>query len=152
MTVQQVNPAMVDIMGNHFIPNDKVFRDWTPTITQSVSVSGTITYARYITLAQVAIVQARITISSAGVANNAIVIGGQPSVIEHGNTDSGQSIIGSIIIFDSGTAIYHGALLSLGATDWRGMSDGSGSYIGIVPNFALASGDAIGIQAVYERA
>lgn len=148
--IQQVTRLRQDVDG---LIKPEVGRviSWTPTVTQSVSVTCTINNAHYMVLGTIVIVQVRLAITSAGTTNNPIVIGGQPAIMQP--VYSGVShVIGAINILDSGTANYSGSLIAVGATDFRGIADGLGNYIGSTPNFALASGDVISFIAVYQRA
>jgi hypothetical protein len=126
------------------------WQDWTPTVTQSGSVAVTVTYARYTLVGNLVVGVGRLAVTGSGSAGNNIIIGGQPTAIQHGNTHGGLSMIGGGAVHDSGTAYYHGALMSVGATDWRILGHADG-YIGGNPSFALANGDTISFQAAYER-
>lgn len=124
-------------------------QDWTPTVTQLGAVAVTVTFARYFIVGEVAIVQVRLVATAAGTAGNAIVIAGQPAVIQPVN--AGTSVIGSAMVLDQGTAFYAGALVAIGVTDWEIMlGDGRGAYLGASPSFALANTDVITFQAAYE--
>jgi hypothetical protein len=125
--------------------------DWTPTVTQSGSVTFTITFCRYIVQDNVVNIRGRLAITSAGTGNNNIVIGAGPAAIAPANA---QNIMGGIRVTDTGTADYVGALLWNSSTQLVGQvhSTGATTFIGVNPNFALASGDIIGFFAVYERA
>jgi hypothetical protein len=125
--------------------------DWTPTVTQSGSVTFTITFCRYIVQDNVVNIRGRLAITSAGTGNNNIVIGAVPAAIAPANA---QNIMGGIRVTDTGTADYVGALLWNSSTEFVGQvhSTGATTFIGVSPNFALASGDIIGFFAVYEKA
>lgn len=139
-------------VDNAIKPEVSGWADWTPTITQSVAVAATVQYARYTIINKTAITEARLLVTGAGVAGNNIEIGGQPTLIQHGNTNSNNSIIGAILVFDSGTAFYHGALVSSAATTWLGFAHNQTGAIGTTPSFALANGDRVTFVASYERA
>lgn len=144
------NPEIQEIVQTYAIPNDS-WQDWTPTVTQSVSVTATVDYARYAVLVNTAIVQVKLTITGSGTAGQIIAIGGQPSPIQHGNTNSLQSVIGSGIILDSGNVYYQGAVVSRGPTIWSFIVSGNGNLVGAAPNFGLAANDVISFQCTYER-
>lgn len=128
-----------------------IWTNWTPTVTQSGSVTVTVTYARYFTDGKLVHLIASLAVTGTGTANNAIVIAGIPSAIAPANT--GFAVCGTIDIQDSGTAQYIGVLIAVGANDLRGTAhNAGGTYIGAGPNFALANGDIISFQATYERA
>ena len=129
----------------------EAWRDWTPTVTQSGSVTVTVTYARYIVLARTVITQAQLSITGSGTGNNAIVIGGVPSVIQPANNSGNTAVIGSALVFESGVGFWGGALVAFGASDWRITHGGNTSWVGITPNFGLSASDTIGFMATYER-
>lgn len=129
----------------------EAWRSWTPTVTQSGSVTVTITYARYIVLARLVVVQARLAVTGTGTAANAIIIGGVPSVIEPANSGAATYVIGAGLVRNTGTAFNGGVLAAVGVSDWRFIQAGNNNFVGIAPSFALASGDEIGFEASYER-
>lgn len=123
---------------------------WTPTVTQSGSVTVTVSYAKYSIVGNVAVVRARLAVTGSGTIGNTIVIAGIPAAIASIDTDT-YAVIGTGFIANTtaGTIHYHGALVAQGANDWRIITDGSNSYLGINPSFALASGHTIALQAAY---
>lgn len=126
-------------------PSATAWADWTPTITQSVSVSFTNNFSRYAVIENTVIVRASLTVTSSGTGNNSIVIGGIPE-----NAADNSGIAGTMAILDNGTAYYVGALFISGTT-FLGRAHALGSAFGVAPNFALASGDIIYLVATYER-
>lgn len=131
---------------------EKKWTSWTPTVTQSVGVTVTVSYAKYMIIGNVAIVLVRLTCTTAGTTNNNIVIGGQPAIIQPVDTGA-NAVIGSGMILDIGAGHYQGSLIAVGATDFRfRRDDATNSYVGQSPNFALANTDQIGFQAAYEVA
>lgn len=125
-----------------------VWTTWTPTITQSVAVGRTVTFARYTTIRNVVILTTSLAVTSAGTITNAIVIAGIP--IAPANTGTFPTI-GEFKIFDATVGYYEGSVAPVGVNDFRFHSDGVGNFVGITPNFALASGDNISFTAIYER-
>jgi hypothetical protein len=122
--------------------------DWTPSITQSVSVSKTVTYAKYYTIGPLMYICALMSITGAGTGNNNIFIGNLPA------QPASNGVYGTAWILNNGTAYYHGpAYYTTGA--------GGAFYFichlevagcGIDPNFALASSDMIAFCALYPTA
>lgn len=125
--------------------------DWTPTVTQSIAVTATVTYARYELRGNTVNVSVRLDITSAGVIANVIIIGGVPTAISPANVGS-MNVIGNGVVWDVSVARYQGSLIAVGVSDWRFQASGNSNYIGITPSFALASGDIISFKATYERA
>lgn len=149
MTFQ--NPdALVKNLDAYFLTN----HDWetfAPTVIQGVSVSRTVTYARYIVLANTVIIQAELLITSAGTGGSVIQIGGFPTAILPANGPSLVSVVGIGSILDIGVAFYVGAMIYNTATLFTFISHNNANYIGSQPNFALASTDQLSFQASYER-
>jgi hypothetical protein len=128
-----------------------VWYSWTPTVTQSVAVTATITFAEYSTLNKVVILTASLAITGTGTAGNAIVIGGIPAAVQASRTGLDFST-GSVIVLDTSVPIrYEGSVTPFGASDLRFRSNGNAGLIGAQPNFGLASGDSIGFTVVYKR-
>lgn len=120
--------------------------DWTPTVTQSVSVTVTVTEAKYAIIGKVCHIYAKLTCTSAGTAANDIIIGGQPAAAQPAVTglDAG---VGHVL--DNGSANYRGILNIRGTTDFRLIDTSSRVEIGTNPNFALANTDTIDFSATY---
>lgn len=131
-----------------------IWTDWTPTVTQSGSVTVTVTFAKYFTDGKLVVLRANLAVTGTGTANNDIVIGGIPASVQP--SFHSTSVIGTGLVTNAGTAYYQGALVAISATDFRiyihNFTPLAGSAIGSNPNFALANGDAISFQATYERA
>lgn len=147
-----VNTEQINELSAFFLTRDP-WRTWTPTVTQSGSVTVTVTYARYVVLAQTVIVQARLAVTGSGTGGNDIVIAGIPAAIAPANYDagSGVAVVGTAVVLDNGTGFYQGALVAVGANDLRIQCHGETDRLGTGPSFALASGDAISFQGCWER-
>jgi hypothetical protein len=143
--------ALINALNSIFLKRDP-WVTYTPTITQSGAVTITVTYARYMVLANLIVGQGRVQITSAGTGNNPIVIGGIDAAIAPTNVGTAPTyVIGTAVISNTGTAHYQGALYAQAAADWRVQAHNVASPVGVTPNFALASGDFIGWQFAYER-
>lgn len=130
---------------------DTAWTNWTPTITQGVSVTLSVVFARYILdpNGEICHVEMRVSATSTGTGNNAIVIGGQPSAMQPVSVGA-ATICGTGIVLDQAVAYYVGALVPVTATDFRFIRDNTAAYIGQNPNFALVSGDSIAFTAKYK--
>ena len=127
--------------------------NWTPTITQSVSVTATINQARYTIIGNTVHVYAEVTATSAGTAGNAITIGGFPSVITPFTFYVADiSPLGTASVLDQGVGTYAGMLVALSDTAWHLWSPATNNNIGANPSFALANTDIIVWNATYELA
>jgi hypothetical protein len=127
----------------------KTYTDWTPTVTQSGSVAVTVNEAKYSLVGKVCHIYAKLTVTGSGTITNAIVIGGLPVDSADTNVDSCK---GSFMLKDIAAAYYVGSLVIASASTCKLLTDGSGDYVGITPNFALASGDLISLSATYRVA
>lgn len=129
-----------------------MWQSWTPTVTQSGSVTITIVYAQYTIIGNAVSIIARLSVTGSGTIANAIVIGGVPVAIRPSIAVDSYSMIGEGFILNTTASVhYHGALMAFGATDWRIITDGSNNFLGANPSFALASGHVIALQATYPR-
>jgi hypothetical protein len=118
-----------------------------PTVTQSGSVTFSATHAEAFVTGKLVTYNAFLAITGAGTITNNIVIT-VPAAIQPFRTGN----IGTGYIFDtSAGGIYWGALVAVGAADIRLRlhSLTTITYMGVNPNFALASGDAILIEGAW---
>ncbi len=127
------------------------WHDWTPTITQSGSVSCTITQAKYARIGKMVFVVAKLDVTGTGTAGNAIVIGGIPTAIAPAQTGSGVCV-GSALVVDAGTTTYACSLQAPFSDQFYFRTGTNSGALGATPSFALASGDIISFTAMYEVA
>lgn len=124
---------------------------WTPTVDQGGAVASTVVYARYELRGDTVILWARLTITAAGVAANAILINGLPFAPD--NTGTIDDVIGTGQLRDSSPLTFYGGnLVAAGADELRIVVSGSNSSLGLNPAVTLADGDRLSVHAVYERA
>lgn len=123
---------------------------WTPTVTQSGTVTKTVTVARYIRLADLVIMQWYLTMTGSGTTNNTITI-----TLPVTADAASAVMIGSGAVDDNGTATYP-CLPTIASTTTlkflRSDTTTNSSFIGVDPNFALASGDLIRGSGIYRAA
>ena len=144
------NNRLREIIENLVEPEVNIWVNWTPTVDQGGAVTVTVTYARYTIAGNTAFIMGFLAVTGAGVAGNAISIQSVPSIIAPVNLGS-NGIIGGGLISEAGVTVHVGALFENGVSDFRIIADQNGTPVGITPSFALASGDAISFQGVYER-
>lgn len=123
--------------------------DFTPTVTQSGAVTHTLNYARYFRYGKLAVVQIRATCTGAGTTNNRIQFTAIPSEIAPAQASTAASI-GAGVILDSGTAYYGATMICEASTAFVFCGYNVGDYLGVAPNFALASGDILSCACAYE--
>lgn len=118
--------------------------DWTPSLTQSGAVTKTVTQAKYVRLGpSLYYVQCHLDVTGSGTAGNDIVIGNLPG------TPIANGIYGSGWIYDASTnTFFAGAVISISA-GLRIRAHLETDDVGSDPSFALASGDVIGLMAIY---
>ncbi len=120
---------------------------WTPTVTQSGTVTHTVNTARYRELGKLVIAYCKLTMTGAGTGANGIIVGGLPTAIA-----GSPASIGSGIVVNIGTLSYSCTVRLQTTTSVNFIGYAQGDIIGVTPNFALASGDIISFMIMYEIA
>lgn len=126
---------------------------YTPTWTQSATVSNTVGIANYIRLADLVICQVYLTATSAGTGNNVLRV--TLPVTAAAAYGTGM-VIGNGAVDDASVGTYP-ATVVIGATTSvvqfiREDTTTISSYIGQDPNFAVASTDAVRFVCIYQAA
>jgi hypothetical protein len=124
---------------------------FTPTLTQGGAVSHTVLDARYRIYGKLCHAMVRLRATGAGTAATLIEIGSWPAVIQpraaastipvgtvHINRVAGVWVFGSAI-FPTTSAV-------------RGVIQNGANWIGADPSFALANGDTVAVNLIYEIA
>ena len=120
--------------------------DYTPTLTQSATVTKTVVIARYCQFQKTIIGQLVLNATSAGTAGNAVQIGLPIAARTAG------AVLGSGYIYDASTnTIYGGPFYAFSGTTMA-MFYQTGNPWGISPNIALANTDQISLIFSYEIA
>jgi hypothetical protein len=124
------------------------WESYTPTLTQSSTVTKTVTYAKYTQINKLCIVNVRLDVTGAGTAANSVVVG-LPLTSASANIN-----IGSVSIFDASVSTnYSGTCLLTTTSTVSFTGDWSGNNLwGAAPNVALAANDQIHISLQYEIA
>lgn len=132
-----------------------VWTTFTPTLTQGVGITITVTYAAYLLLGKLAVVQMRLACTSAGTASNLIGVGGIPAAIAPKRTDAVSAVApaGVFQFLDASVGYYVGVANFSGATTLQLYTGaGAGSPLGIAPATTVANTDVLGLQLCYEVA
>lgn len=138
----------IDNLVKPEIPAVAVWTDWTPTLTQSGTVTATVTFARYkLSDANEVKLEVRLAVTGTGTGANAITISNLPYQIRN----SSNSAKGTARITDTGTATYAAIVTALSATQIQFTEANTGQAVGVNPNFALANTDVISFECTYER-
>jgi len=132
----------------------EAWTSYTPTITQGVTVTNTIQYAKYTIVNKIVFVSVALKCTSAGTAGSVINIS-LPVTAATGGGDFGTPI-GAGGFFDlSALAQYSGTVAQNGTTQMWMFADigsGGGSLFGQFPGVTCANGDCVFFQAVYQAA
>jgi hypothetical protein len=135
----------------YVLDNLRAIAEWTtytPTITQSGTVTKTTTYCKYRSFGGTVEIQAFLTITGSGTGGNAILIS-----LPFTSATSTGLVVGSGLVSDTGTANYPVlAVINTTTTIKFFRSDqGPAGDVGVDPNFSLANTDVIRFHAVYEQ-
>jgi hypothetical protein len=124
------------------------WESYTPTLTQSATVTKTVTYAKYTRINKLCMVNVRLDVTGAGTAANSVVVG-LPLTSATANIN-----IGSVSLYDASTSTNYSGTCFFATTstitltgDWSGPN-----FWGVTPNVALAANDQIHISLQYEIA
>lgn len=126
---------------------------WTPTVTQSGSVTVTVNYATCQRIGRMLHGGFRVTVTGSGTGANAVIIGGLPAT-----GVSSSAPVGFATIYDSSATIQYGGQLAMNSTTtfaigWGGGNAGADQRLGILVFTAgLASGDIVQGTFQYEAA
>lgn len=123
---------------------------YTPTLTQSATVSKTVNYAKYRKVGKTVIGNVSLACTSAGTAGNAILIG-MPVVAAYAT----NQVVGSGYVLDASVGFYAGILLASTTSVFSLLNPAAGAanVLGISGmSAALASGDSISVAFHYEAA
>ena len=153
LTAAQLNAELRNALLGAFPlgPPDGAFTAYTPTLTQSATVTKTVTYGRYTRVGRLVIAQCELACTGAGTAANQ-VLAGLP-VPAQGTT---QKTIGQGYIFDASAAGLYKATVEIStavSVAFRPTSTSANDFLGTaVFTAALASGDLVSFSVMYEAA
>lgn len=130
---------------------------FTPQLYQNGNRTSSTAIGRYWQQGKIVTLHVRMIASAAGSAGNAIEVRDIPvAPLKTGtpNASADCSAVGLGHVLDNGTALYYAAayFTSTTAIRFQGVSNNNGTDIGAAPSFALASGDAVAFNIVYEAA
>jgi hypothetical protein len=137
------------------------WQDYTPSWTQSATISKTVDWARYTQIGKWVQGSVKMTATSAGTANNKVLVGLPVSA------SSNNFVVGSMVVYDNGTRYQFGfnipALFESSTTMSFGMyfTDATSAFASTDIRFGqnstsgnnglvVASGDILYIQFSYE--
>jgi hypothetical protein len=120
---------------------------YTPTITQGVTLSKTVNYAKYKQIGKTLYVNISMTITSGGTAGNRIRTSLPIPVIS-----ADVVVLGSGYYFDAGTAHYPGTAIIYDVNTVELYTHASANAIGASPGVTAANNDVMAYNLVYEVA
>lgn len=148
VTAAHLNQELRDNLAAAFPLGVDAWTAYTPTLTQSNTVTKTVARAVYTRVGRLITCTFYLAVTGSGTAGNTVVAGLPVEAA------SANSMNGAGQIFDTSTTTRYGGLwIGSGATavvlagDWAGASGW-----GVNPNVALASGDVITGTITYEAA
>ena len=119
--------------------------DYTPTLTQGVTVTKTVAQARYCQFQKTIIGQVLLNVTSTGTASTAVAIG-LPVAVR-----SGTPMVGSGYIYDASTNVMYNCTFTGSASIINGFYQ-TGFNFGVSPAITLTTSDQLSIQFSYEIA
>jgi hypothetical protein len=121
---------------------------WTPTLTQSGTVTKTVTRATYTRVGRLIVASFDLAVTASGTGGTAVLVGLPVTAAASG------VMSGAMLIYDlSTTTRYHGGAELQSTTTLGLSSDGVNTGVwGVTPSVALASGDIIRGTVSYEAA
>lgn len=149
LTAAQLNQQLRDNMLE-LAPFFSAWTSWTPTMTQTGTLTFTITSAKYIKVGRLVIAYFDLTGFSGGTNAAAIVMNFGSGGTALPSASTGSSIHGQFRWFDAGNTNYAGTIVGTSTTSVSFYEDGNGNPLG---GGALASaGDVFQGQIIYEAA
>jgi len=139
--------------SNEFAPLFAAWTTYTPQIDQgaTTNIAKTVTYARYLKIGRLAIVQARLDISGTGTAGSAVTITLPTAVVPVSNTAS-AGYFGWGLIFDNSTNTQYVINVRASTTTQLSFASDvtSNNFWGAVPSIAIAASDQMHFSFICE--
>ncbi len=156
-TAAQMNQDVRDNLNAWFplaSTSGTAWTSYTPTLTQSATVTKTVSYAKYTQVGKTVTFQVHLVVTGLGTANNAITIGLPPVTAA-----TTQLMIGAGKIFDTSVGPNYPGLTYMSSTTTVQLIDPTAATTGVllgqsgaVFSAALAVGDTVDVSGIYEAA
>ena len=151
VTAAMLNQEIRDNIGAIAPVGAAAWTDYTPTLTQSATVSKTITYARYMKVGRMVTVNVLLTCTSSGTAANHIEVGLPLAAVS-----SAAFVVGTFHVYNSsGPNHFVGACYFWSTTSVACVTNNNSHYLGETSSAfasAIGSGDIVSISLTYESA
>jgi hypothetical protein len=135
----------------HLSGIDNLFGPWqsfTPQVTQSVNVTSTVTYSKYIVFGKTVIWNCRLLITGSGTSGQPVSL---TLPVNFNYSGSASYPIGNALIFDASVSTYNTLITAKDATSvFFYIQSGSFSPFGTNPSIALTNNDQILLSVTYE--
>ena len=150
LTAAQLNAQLRDNL-NYLGAPSAAWTTFTPQLrTATTNRTSTVTYARYLRIGSLAIIEASVAATAAGGANEQINLA-LPTGLTYTGTPADTFVCGSFQVIDSGTAYYSGAAIHQVSGYIYGIGYGAVAAMGQSnPAMTMASGDKISYSVVLE--
>jgi len=122
--------------------------DFSFGLMQDIPVSHNIIWARYAVIGNWVFVNAKTTISTAGVSGQPLYIWNWPEELEP--ADNGDSVLMGVGSFYGGVSLYNLEIFSVYGQDLKVFGVDQGLLLGSNPALAVKSGDVIRLNLAYE--
>ena len=154
-TAAQFNSDLRDAL-NIIIPVASTTLAWgsyTPTLTQSATVTKTVTYAKYFQVGKIVVVVWDLAVTGAGTANNAVLVGLPVTAASAATKPVGGGMINDASVPTNITGLpYLNSTTTFGYLDTTAAANVVLGQTGAAFAAALASPDAVRGFAIYEAA
>jgi len=127
----------------------EAWTSYTPTVTQGVAITKTITYAKYARVNKTVIVSVSLALTSAGTASSILTVSLPLTSL---NTSS-FTTVGQAFFYDASAATPYPLVSAAASTSvafWS--TTAGGNFFGAIPAVTVANGDFIGFTVAYEVA
>lgn len=151
LTAAQLNAQLRDNLNAAFSVGVDAWTSYTPTLVQSGAVTKTVTYAKYMKVGRLVVVQASLTCTGAGTGGAVVTIGLPVTAAQAGNMACGTGEL-----FDASSSLLYKATAILATTSTiqlRATNTTVANVLGVDAfTAALASSDVITYSVTYESA
>ena len=127
---------------------------YTPTVTQGVGVTATVTTARWTLVNKIVFVQVTLSLTSAGTAGIPLAISAPVAAKAASFSGAFAGSVGAGGFYDANTSQqYNFTVQMFSSLEFRFYANGTGgSLFGQYPAVGIANGDYVFFQATYEAA
>lgn len=143
-----------DVIANltELAPFMSAWTSWTPTLTQTVSVTVTNTRSVYMKVGKLVIATFSLTATTSGTAGGTVVVGFGSGGTALPTAANASSIFGSYRFLDSGSTNYAGTVVGASTTTLNFYKDADGNPLGPTGSLQVTNNDVMMGFIVYDAA